>query len=395
MTDATIADLDPISLPMDGTELLEIERAGTSLSVHSGDLGQAPPTGIAVTSAASPVDVDPLGVYFEITSGGSAGAEFVNLPNYDLDVNGFNGQMVGRKSIFYFAHQTDPADTVTIQCGGATVVSVYEGQRQSFFYTRTDANGIVLDTEGQAVCLLWDGYEWCYSVLAAGWNDSAQFDGHVSQYFGPVAAQGDGDGGDGTVRGAQASGAGNGGNAYVQGGEAANGNGGSVYLQPGASAGGGHDGYIMCQTLPTVDPAVDGALWNDGGTLRTSGVTTVNALEALILAASDEATAITAGTNKIRFRTPYAFTVTAVRASLSTAQASGSIFTVDVNEAGTSILSTKLTIDNTEKTSTTAATAAVVSDAALADDAEITVDVDQIGDGTAKGLKVILIGRRT
>jgi len=73
---------------------------------------------------------------------------------------------------------------------------------------------------------------------------------------------------------------------------------------------------------------------------------------------------------------------------------SKSIFTVDINEGGTSILSTKLTIDNTEKTSTTAATAAVISDTALADDAEITIDIDQIGDGTAKGLKITLIGTR-
>jgi hypothetical protein len=112
------------------------------------------------------------------------------------------------------------------------------------------------------------------------------------------------------------------------------------------------------------------------------------------VAASDETTALTTGTAKVTFRMPYAMTVTAVRASLSTAQASGSIFTVDINEGGTTILSTKLTIDNTEKTSTTAATAAVISDSALADDAEITVDIDQIGDGTAKGLKVTIIGTR-
>jgi hypothetical protein len=112
----------------------------------------------------------------------------------------------------------------------------------------------------------------------------------------------------------------------------------------------------------------------------------------LVIACSDETTALTAGTAKTTFRMPYALTVTGVRASLTTAQASGSIFTVDINEGGVSILSTKLTIDNTEKTSTTAATAAVVSDAALADDAEITVDIDQIGDGTAKGLKITLIG---
>ena len=116
--------------------------------------------------------------------------------------------------------------------------------------------------------------------------------------------------------------------------------------------------------------------------------------EYLVCAASDETTALTAGTSKITFRMPYAFTLTAVRASLTTAQTSGSIFTVDINDSGTTILSTKLTIDNTEKTSTTAATAAVISDTALADDAEITIDIDQIGDGTAKGLKITLIGTR-
>ena len=114
--------------------------------------------------------------------------------------------------------------------------------------------------------------------------------------------------------------------------------------------------------------------------------------ESIIVAASDETTALTTGSAKVTFRMPYAFTLTAVRASLTTAQASGSIFTVDINEEGTTVLSTKLTIDNTEKTSTTASAAAVISDTALADDAEITIDIDQIGDGTAKGLKVYLIG---
>lgn len=118
-------------------------------------------------------------------------------------------------------------------------------------------------------------------------------------------------------------------------------------------------------------------------------------IQSIIVACSNEATALTVGAAKITFRMPYAFTLTAVRASLTTAQTSGSIFTVDINEGGTSILSTKLTIDNTEDTSTTASTAAVISDTLLADDAKITIDIDQIGNGTAKGLKVVLIGTQT
>lgn len=129
--------------------------------------------------------------------------------------------------------------------------------------------------------------------------------------------------------------------------------------------------------------------------LRADGTwATLSPTESFVIACSDETTALTTGTAKVTFRMPYAFTVTAVRASLSTTQSSGSIFTVDINEAGTTILSTKLTIDNGEETSTTAATAPVISDSSLADDAEITIDIDQVGDGTAKGLKVYLIGHR-
>lgn len=115
----------------------------------------------------------------------------------------------------------------------------------------------------------------------------------------------------------------------------------------------------------------------------------------ICIAASDETTALTTGTAKVTFRMPHAMTLTGIRGSLSTGQTSGSIFTIDVNEGGTTILSTKITIDNGEKTSTTAATPAVISDASLADDAEITIDIDQVGDGTAKGLKVYLIGTRS
>lgn len=114
--------------------------------------------------------------------------------------------------------------------------------------------------------------------------------------------------------------------------------------------------------------------------------------EVLLIAVSDETTAITTGNAKVTFRMPFAMTLSAVRASLTTASSSGTP-TVDINEAGVSILSTKLTIDANEKTSTTAATAAVISDTGLADDAEITIDIDTAGTG-ATGLKVYLIGKR-
>lgn len=113
---------------------------------------------------------------------------------------------------------------------------------------------------------------------------------------------------------------------------------------------------------------------------------------AIPIAVSDESTALTTGIAKVTFRMPFAFTLTGVRASVTTAP-TGSVLTVDINDGGTSILSTKLTIDATEKTSVTAATPPVISDTSLADDAEITIDIDTVGSGVAgAGLKVYLIG---
>jgi hypothetical protein len=85
-----------------------------------------------------------------------------------------------------------------------------------------------------------------------------------------------------------------------------------------------------------------------------------------------------------------------IYATLSTAQATGVVFTVDVNRNGTSILSTKLTFDNNERSTQTAAIPAVYEAGGniLAKGDEITIDVDQLGTANAKGLRVYLVGQR-
>lgn len=184
-----------------------------------------------------------------------------------------------------------------------------------------------------------------------------------------------------------------------------------VYLDP-------NPGWLLYNQTEEYYEKFDGTVWAElatggGGSLPAGGTVgqvltkqsstdgdadwedpevVANPTESFIVALGDETTAITTGTAKVTLRMPYAFTLTAVRASLATASSSG-IPTVDINEGGVSILSTKLTIDSGEKTSTTAATAAVISDPDLADDAEITFDIDVAGTG-AKGLKVCLIGHR-
>jgi len=122
--------------------------------------------------------------------------------------------------------------------------------------------------------------------------------------------------------------------------------------------------------------------------------TTIYAQDWFVIAVSDETTDLTTGTNKVYFQMPYTGTLLAVRATVNTAP-TGSAIEVNIKKAGSTIFSTKLTIDDSEKTSTTAAVPAVISDSALADNAEITIDIDQIGSTVAgKGLKVYLKVRR-
>jgi hypothetical protein len=113
---------------------------------------------------------------------------------------------------------------------------------------------------------------------------------------------------------------------------------------------------------------------------------------AIGVALSDETTAITTG-QKVEFQAPWAFTLTEVVMTLTTASSSG-LPTLDVKEGGTSVFSTKVTVDATEKTSRTAVTPAVISDSAIANNAVITFHIDVAGTGAA-GAKVWLIGTRS
>ena len=172
------------------------------------------------------------------------------------------------------------------------------------------------------------------------------------------------------------------------------------------NGGGSEIAYIKDDDIIITDPSTTTKRVRiDAGTVSASNTRVLNMPdrdvhsnvfnEVILLACSDETTALTVGTGKVTFRCPFAFYVTGVSASVTTAPV-GSTIICDINEAGSTILSTKLSIDASEKTSTSAASAVVISDASIAADAEITVDIDQIGSSTAgAGLKVKLDGYRT
>lgn len=113
-------------------------------------------------------------------------------------------------------------------------------------------------------------------------------------------------------------------------------------------------------------------------------------------------TNITTGTTKGAMVLPFGIVLSSVAqrgiyASVAEAQPSGTPLTVDVKRNGVSILNVKLTFDNGERSTITAAlppTLVAGGDVLAAGD-EITIDVQQVGTAGAKGLKVYLVGQRS
>ena len=126
------------------------------------------------------------------------------------------------------------------------------------------------------------------------------------------------------------------------------------------------------------------------GTPSGGNVTNCTVKDFYPAALSNESDALTTGL-KLTFRIPYACTLSAVRIDVSTAP-TGSVIIVDVKESGTTIFSTKPQIAVGDKTSVGGAVPGVISDTALAENAEITVFIDQIGSTIAgSGLKIVFI----
>lgn len=133
-----------------------------------------------------------------------------------------------------------------------------------------------------------------------------------------------------------------------------------------------------------------------GNYLGKSGSTVLSLTGAPLsfaFAISDETTQITSGTTaKFTMYAPTNMTLTGVKASLTSSGSTGSQFDVNIN--GSSILSTKLTIDTNKFTSVSSAVPPVISSASIAENDKITVDIDAAGTGAA-GAKIYLIGYST
>lgn len=117
-------------------------------------------------------------------------------------------------------------------------------------------------------------------------------------------------------------------------------------------------------------------------------------IEVWTFAVGDQTTNIATGTGKFFFNIPYDLYLTEIpKATLASASTSGNP-TFDINMNGTTILgANKLSVDSSEKTSSTAATPTTLATTMLNKDSVITVDIDTAGTN-AKGPVIFIFGRR-
>ena len=151
-------------------------------------------------------------------------------------------------------------------------------------------------------------------------------------------------------------------------------------------------------TTPLLGTPTSGTLTNCTG-LPLAGILAAAKTEVIAIALGDESTVLAAASTTVpvvTYHMPYGFTLTNVKVGLTIAGTGAALATFDVHEAGTTVLSTKVTVDASEKTSGTAATQPVISAPALAVDSLIEIFVDLVDtDNLAAGAKVYLIGYQT
>lgn len=114
-------------------------------------------------------------------------------------------------------------------------------------------------------------------------------------------------------------------------------------------------------------------------------------LEVFAIPITDKSSALATGESDQDFIVPYDLQNVYVAASISTVQTSGTVATIDVKRNGTTVLGTKITIDNNERHSFSASAQPVMSVTNLSKGDRLTFHKDAVGTG-GKGLSVYVFG---
>ncbi len=157
--------------------------------------------------------------------------------------------------------------------------------------------------------------------------------------------------------------------------------------EQGSQGDNGFQGFQGAQGAPGAASFIPGpqGFQGDQGFQGATGSTHYD----ISFAISDEVTQIISGTAVITLFAPRSFTLTDVKASLSTTGSSTTEIDVKVNSG--SILSTNITIESGDKRSVDSSVQPVIGTSSISEDDEITVDIITAGTGAA-GAKIYLIG---
>lgn len=215
---------------------------------------------IEVTTGASPVSIplqDPAlwRVNVLVTSGGTGGEEVLNLPPFTPDADFANITGIGCLYVVGFKTQTDPGDVIKITNDGSDEWDTFENSGVGNATPYQTTSFVKMSYVGASASLVWceDRFLFQYGL--------ADIDVDVLWEPKNVALQGvDGTATEGPLQ------------TIVQTGAAASGSnmdGGDLYFVIGAGDGSGRQGLWFPQ-LPTADPMVAGAAWNNAGTIKIS-----------------------------------------------------------------------------------------------------------------------------
>lgn len=115
-------------------------------------------------------------------------------------------------------------------------------------------------------------------------------------------------------------------------------------------------------------------------------------MDKIILPIVDQIRPVVQGTNQRTLRMVGGFQLMDVRAALFSSQATGNAIEVDLKVGGVSILTAPLTVANGSVTTVGNASLLPAGGVSIADETVVQIDVLQVGDGTANGLTVALLG---
>jgi hypothetical protein len=200
-------------------------------------------------------ELTPDDAYVQVTTAGSGGVETLNLTNLGGDgatSTDFN-RPNGSRLLVELVAQTNPSDTVKLTTNGQTTVKAVPYFLGLNTVTKeTSAACVSLPYVGAFATFVWLNQQWYLDTVACDANCDVTFrSSHITitpsdHVTGDVQSSG-------TV--------------YINGGYGNDVNGGDVVLQPG---GGTAAGYIKLLSLPTTDPHVADALYNNAGSLKIS-----------------------------------------------------------------------------------------------------------------------------